>query len=114
MSSCTVSFSFPGPAHLSLLDSTTSVSTGFSVEAQGTGSFAGLSYTIPAHTKGRLKAKIQVMAITSADVEQLNSLVMSMLSASKKDEVKTHEETHASANISIWSLFGGGASASYE
>ena len=88
--------------------------TGFTVDAQGTGSFVGLSYIVPAHTTGTLKAKIQVMAITSNDVEELNQLVMSMLSASERSKVTSHEETHASANISIWSIFGGGASAGYK
>lgn len=85
----------------------------FSIDAQGTGSFTGLAYTVPAHTKGKLEAYIQVMAIGSEDVKQLRDLVMSMLDASHKKEIKEHEETKASANVSFWSLFGGGASASY-
>jgi hypothetical protein len=106
-----ISINFPAAI---LVDAPPSSETGFSVEAQGTGSFTGLSYTVPAHASGTIKAMIQVMAITSDDVKKLNDLVMSMLSASEKSKVTTHEETHASANISVWSMFGGGASASYE
>ena len=88
-------------------------SPAFSVEAQGTGSFTGLSYTVPAHTSGTLEANIQTLAITSADVEKLRSLVMSMLEASKQEEIREYERTHASANLSIWSFWSAGASASY-
>lgn len=95
------------------LSSATASETGFSVDAQGTGSFTGLSYTVPAHTSGNLKARIQIMAITSADVEKMNDLVKSMLSASERSKVSTYEKIHASANISVWSIWGGGASASY-
>lgn len=106
-----ISINFPA---VLTIDEPPATTTGFSVEAQGTGSFTGLSYTVPAHAKGTLKATIQVMAITSADVEKLNTLVMSMLSASVRSKVTTNEETQASANISIWSMIGGGASASYK
>lgn len=105
-----ISINFPAAI---LVNAPPASETGFSVEAQGTGSFTGLSYTVPAHTSGTLKAKIQVMAITSEDVKNLNDMVMSMLSASERSKVTSHEETHASANLSIWSMFGGGASASY-
>ena len=89
-------------------------STAFDVDAQGTGAFTGLSYTVPAHTRGHLKATIQSHSMTSQDVATLNSLVMSMLDASKQDEVREHEQIDASANISVWSMFGGGASADYN
>lgn len=91
-----------------------STSTGFSVSAQGTGSFSGLSYTVPAHTKGSLEAEIKVMAITSEDVKKLNDLVLSMVNASTEKEMKEYEKTHASANLSIWSFWSAGASASYD
>ena len=91
-----------------------SASTGYSVTSQGTGSFTGLSYTVPAHAKGTLKARIQVLAITSEDVDNLNKLAMGMLDASAQSKVESYEKIHASANISIWSFFGGGAEASYD
>ncbi|KAN0034485.1 hypothetical protein ACTFIV_001003 [Dictyostelium citrinum] len=89
---------------------------GYNCEAQGQGSFSGLDYTIPAHTKGTIKAKIQVMAMSSADIEHMNQLIESMLTASKKEEIKEQTKTSASANLSFWSFFtgGSGASASYE
>lgn len=110
-SSGNISINFPANI---LVNTPPASETGFSVEAQGTGSFTGLSYTVPAHASGSLKATIQVMAITSEDVKKLNDLVMSMLNASEKSKVTSYEKIHASANISIWSIFGGGASASYQ
>ncbi|KAN0039562.1 hypothetical protein ACTA71_007359 [Dictyostelium dimigraforme] len=89
---------------------------GYNCEAQGQGAFSGLDYTIPAHTKGSIKAKLQVMAMSSDDIDHMNKMVESMLSASKKDEIKEQTKTSASANLSFWSFFTGGdsASASYE
>ena len=88
----------------------------FSIELQGEGQLVGLRYTIPAHTSGKIKAKLQTSALTSADVAELNALAMGFLNASYREEVKEYEKTTANANLSIWSSFFGGskASASYE
>lgn len=88
--------------------------SGFSVEAQGTGSFTGLSYSVPAHAKGSIDIGIQVMALTSADIDKLNKLVNSMLSASTQSKVTSYEKIHASANLSFWSFLTGGNNASYD
>ncbi|OJU92120.1 MAG: hypothetical protein BGO19_00150 [Acinetobacter sp. 38-8] len=110
-----ISIQFPEGSTLSLTASDNpSSSTGFSVKAQGTGSFTGLSYTIPAHSKGTIKAKISVMAITSEDVRKLNEMVLSMVNASTKTKIEEFEKIHASANLSIWSFWSAGASASYD
>lgn len=114
-----ISVNFPASIEVhapsaSLADGAPGSETGFSVEAQGTGSFTGLSYTVPAHASGTLKADVQVMAITSADVDKLNRLVSSMLSSSAKSKVEEHEKIHASADISFWSLITGSGSASYD
>jgi hypothetical protein len=89
-----------------------SESTSFSVEACGTGSFTGLAYTIPAHASGKLKAAIQVMALTSADMEDLNKMIMGLLSASKQQQVKEYVTAQGSGSISLWRLICGGAQAS--
>jgi hypothetical protein len=86
----------------------------FSVESQGYGSFTGLAYTIPAHTRGRITAQIQTLAITSTDVQNLNNLIRGMLNASQYERVRDYERTHASANISYWGFWSGGGGASYE
>lgn len=88
----------------------------FSIEVQGQGQLVGLAYTIPPHTSGTIKAKLQTSALTSADVTNLNALAMGMLDASYREEVKEYEKTSANANLSVWTWFfgGGGASASYE
>ncbi len=88
----------------------------FSIEVQGEGQLVGLAYTIPPHTSGTIKAKLQVSALTSADVASLNTLAKGMLDASSQEKVSEYEKTAASANLSVWTWFfgGGGASASYE
>jgi hypothetical protein len=90
------------------------VGDSFSVESQGYGSFSGLAYTVPAHTNGKLKATVQVLAFTSADIDNLNSLIKGMVSASQYEKVRNYESTHASANISFWGFWSGGGGASYE
>jgi len=86
----------------------------FSVESQGYGSFSGLAYTVPAHTNGKIKAKVQVLALTSADVDSLNTLIKGMISASQYQKIRDYEATHASANLSFWGFWSGGGGASYE
>ena len=88
----------------------------YSIEVSGEGQLVGLSYTIPAHTEGRIKAKLQISALSSEDVQNLNDLALGMLDASYKEEINEYEKTSTSANLSVWSwaFGGGGASASYE
>lgn len=88
----------------------------YSIEVSGQGQLTGLSYTVPAHAQGSIKAKLQISAMSSEDVENLNDLAMGMLDASYQEEIKEYEKTSASANLSVWTWFfgGGGASASYE
>ncbi|EJL6400654.1 hypothetical protein [Vibrio navarrensis] len=91
-------------------------SDSFSIEVSGMGQLVGLSYTVPAHATGSIKAKLQISAMTSEDVRNLNALAMGMLDASYREEINEHEKTSASANLSVWTWFfgGAGASASYE
>ncbi|NYF78555.1 hypothetical protein [Granulicella arctica] len=91
-------------------------SDSFSIEVSGMGQLVGLAYSIPAHTSGSIKATLQISAMSSQDVANLNALAQSMLDASYKEQVTEHEKTSASANLSVWTWFfgGGGASASYE
>lgn len=86
----------------------------YSVESQGYGSFSGLAYTVPAHTNGTIKAKVQVLALTSTDIDNLNKLIQGMVSASQYQKVRDYEATHASANLSFWGFFSGGGGASYD
>jgi hypothetical protein len=91
-------------------------STSFSISVSGMGQLAGLAYTVPAHTSGTIKAKLQISALSSEDVKDLNALALGMLSASSRKKVEEYEKTSARANLSLWTWFfgGGGASASYE
>lgn len=86
----------------------------FNVASQGFGSFTGLAYTVPAHTRGKLKAEIQTLALTSNDVNNLNNLIRGMVNSSQYEKVREYERTHATANISFWGFWSGGGGASYE
>ncbi len=88
----------------------------FSIDASGTAQLTGLSYTVPAHTSGTIKAQLQTSALTSQDVADLNAMATGFLEASVKEEVREQEKTSGSANVTVWSwLFGrGSASASFE
>ena len=88
----------------------------YSIEVKGMGQLVGLSYSVPAHTTGNIKATLQTSALTSQDVEDLNKLAMGLLDASYHEVIKEHEKTSASASLSLWGWFlgGNGASASYE
>jgi hypothetical protein len=86
----------------------------FNVDMQGTGSFTGLSYQVPAHTSGTIKADIETPALTSQNVKDLNTLIDGLVSASAKEKIDEYQRTHASANISAWSFWTAGGSASYE
>lgn len=86
----------------------------YSVESQGYGSLSGLNYTVPAHTTGKIKAKIQTLALTSNDVKNLVDLIKGMVSASQYEKIREYERTHASANLSFWGFWSGGGGASYE
>jgi hypothetical protein len=69
---------------------------------------------VPAHASGTLKVDIQTPALTSQNVKDLNTLIDGLLSASAKEEIHEYERTQASSNISAWSFWTAGASASYE
>lgn len=103
----------PAKVDINAVDTGT-VTDSFSIEAQGFGSFSGLKYEVPAHTEGMIKAKVQIPAFTSIDIENLNNLIKGMLSASQYEKVYNYERTHASANIGFWGVWGGGGNASYE
>lgn len=107
---------FPSPTNRQSLLAAAPSATGdsFSVDAQGNGSLTGLAYTIPAHTKGEVKVKLQTPALTSQNMADLNSLILSMLSASVKTQVHDYEATHASANCSFYAFWSAGGSASYD
>jgi hypothetical protein len=88
----------------------------YSINVSGLGQLTGLSYTIPAHAQGKIKATLQISALSSEDVKSLNALAMGMVDASYQEQIKEFEKTSVSANLSVWTWFfgGGGASANYE
>jgi hypothetical protein len=113
-----VTITFPAPLNRAALNRAQSGGSdnysGISVDAQGTGSITGLTYTVSAYTKGRITAKLQTPALTSTDMANLNTLINSFLDASTKTEVKDYEKTHTSANLSVFAFWSNGGSASYD
>lgn len=104
------------PAERVTFPLTGSAEESFSIEVAGMGQLTGLAYTIPAHTTGRIKANLQISALSSEDIKGLNALAMGMLDASYREEVTEHTKTSANVDLSLWTWFfgGGKASASYE
>lgn len=96
------------------LDAKPSEQTGITVSSAGTGSFSGVNWNISAHTKGKVQVDLQIKSLTSADVEDINKLVMSMLSASERSKVEKHSKASASGSISFFELICGGAKAGAE
>lgn len=90
------------------------VSDSYMVNSIGTGSFTGLSYTVPAFTTGTLKADIQVMSLTSQDIANLNTLITGFLSASERSKIENTIQAKASADLGFLDFFTGGVSASYD
>jgi hypothetical protein len=88
----------------------------FSIDVSGLGQLTGLAYSVSPYTEATIEADLSISAMSSQDVKDLNELAMGMLSASYREEIKEYEKTSASANLSIWSWFfgGAGATASYE
>lgn len=103
----------PFPTPIKQLDAGP-VTDGFSVDVQGYGSITGLAYKIPAHTDADFDIDLKILSLTSADVANLNKLIEGMVGASKWEKVRDYERTHASANLSFWSVLSGGGGASYE
>lgn len=99
--------------HTGALTAEPSATDSFNVSAQGNGSFTGLAYTVPPHATGTIVAKIQTLALTTADITNLNTLIQGMVSASQWQKVRDYQETHASADLSFFGLISGGGSASY-
>src|SRR5258708_1152193 len=93
-------------------------SEGFEIEASGTGTFTGLAFSIPAHTEGKAKVQVQVEAMGSENLQELNKSIMTLLNVSQQKTVEEHKAVSAHADLSLWDVLGfggsGGASASYE
>ncbi|GGA09108.1 hypothetical protein [Okeania sp. KiyG1] len=91
------------------------VKDAFNIEASGMGELTGLAYDVPAHTSGTIKATLQISAMSSKDVEDLNQMALAFLKASERKKVEETAKTSVQGNLSLFgSIFGGGASASYS
>lgn len=110
----TIQFPEPPAGMIHVATEPPAASDSFNVSAQGNGSFTGLAYTVPAHIKGKITAKIKTLAMTSQNIKDLNDLIYGMLQASEKKKFEDYEHTHASADLSIFAFWSAGGSASYE
>merc|ERR1712118_52204 len=84
------------------------------ISAQGMGRYSGMNYCVSGHTEGNVTANLGILAITSADINNMNRMVKEMLSASERNKVDETEGKHVSGNISFWSFLGAGAKAGYD
>ena len=82
----------------------------FNITNQGVIQITGGAYSIPAYTKAKVTARETAMSF--AGVDTLNKLVLGMLNATQRSAVEDYQRTHASADVSIWSMFGDGGSSS--
>lgn len=113
MSNGDISVLFPLPFPEREIEKANNFNSSFNVDAQGHGSLTGLAYTVPPRSEGVIEAKLQTLCLTSQNVTDLNNLIRGMVSASQWEKIREYESTHASANISVFSFWSGGGSASY-
>eukprot|EP01084_Bolivina_argentea_P258967 436803_1 len=74
----------PGVAVHSDPDQGSKAEDSTSVVGYGRGQLSGAYYTVPAHGKVKVTAKITMQTITPDDMKTLNSMVESMIKPSKK------------------------------
>lgn len=87
---------------------------GVSVNAYGQGQCAGATYTVSAHSTIDVDFTINMLCITPENVKTLDSLVRSLLEASKQHEYDELSKKEVSGGISFFAFWSGGAKASYS
>eukprot|EP01084_Bolivina_argentea_P258968 436804_1 len=85
-----------------------------SVVGYGRGQLSGAYYTVPAHGKAKVTATITMQSVTPDSIAALNSLVESMLKASKKGSYEKLKENSVSGGSSFFSFLSGGVKASHK
>jgi len=86
----------------------------FHVGAGGPGQLTGVTYSVPAHSIGKITYTLKVPCLTSKTVENLSKGWKALLNASQKESFEKHVEsdTTASANLSFLGFFSGGGKVS--
>lgn len=87
---------------------------GVQVNAYGQGQCSGATYTVSAHSTIDVDFTINMLCITPDNVKTLDSLVRSMLEASKQHEYDELSKTEVSGGISFFAFWSGGAKSSYS
>jgi hypothetical protein len=89
--------------------------TGVAITTYGKGQVTGALYTVPAHAQINVDFKLKLHCVTPEDIQNLSSLIRSLLDASHQHSYDELEKLSASGGASFFGLFGwGGASASYS
>ncbi len=88
--------------------------TGVNVKAYGLGQLTGAVFTVPAFSEIEVDFKLRLQAVSAESIKNMDNLIQSLLSASKREEYKEFEKIQASGGLGFSWFWSGGASASYE
>ncbi len=87
---------------------------GIEVNAYGQGQCSGVTYTVPAHATIDVNFDINMQCITPDNVKALDSLIKSLLDASKQHEYDELSKKESSGGVSFFLFFSGGVKSSYS
>jgi hypothetical protein len=101
---------FPAINELEFLSS----SYGVAVSSYGTGQLTGVIYTVPAHSQIEVDFKLKLQCVTPDNIKSMDTLIKSLLDASRKAKYEEESKTSVSGGIGFFSFWSGGVRASYE
>lgn len=83
---------------------------GVAVTSFGQGQLTGATFTVPAHSQIDVNFKLKLMAVTGQDVDNLNTLIRGMLSASEQKRFDSYSKSTSSGGSGGFLFFSGGYS----
>jgi hypothetical protein len=88
--------------------------SGVAVSSYGQGQVTGAMYTVPAHGEITVDFELKLLCITPQDIQNLSSLIRSLLDASHQHLYDDVQHTDISGGASFFGFFSAGVSASYS
>jgi hypothetical protein len=88
--------------------------SGVAVSSYGQGQVTGAMYTVPAHGEITVEFELKQLCITPQDIQNLSSLIRSLLDASHQHLYDDVQHTDISGGASFFGFFSAGVSASYS
>ena len=87
----------------------------FSIGFAGAGSVGGIAYQCSAYSECKIEAELQMSAMTSQNVRDLEAGWTALLDASRQEELREYKQsdTTLSANMSFLGFFAGGGKAQH-